>query len=68
MLGSGHKKQTGRVDSVLASSSGESKHDPPHGCWGRPIVVMGTVPRHGEPWCLSSQLSSALRVVPSSSL
>ena len=27
---------------------------------GRPVVVMDAFPLHGEPWCLSSPLSSAL--------
>ena len=48
--------------SVLASSSGESTHDPPDGVLdrGRPAVVMDAFPLHSEPWYLSSPLSSAL--------
>ena len=37
--------------SVLASSSGESTHDPPHGALrlSHPVVVIGAFPHHVEP-------------------
>ena len=58
IMGGVTRRRQGELMSVLASSSGESTHDPPDGVLGRPVVVMDAFPRHGGPWCLSSPLSS----------
>ena len=64
MMGGVTKRRQGELMAVLASSSGESTHDPPDGVLdrGRPVVVMDAFSLHGEAWCLSSPLSSALEL------